>query len=55
MNVTITDDQVVETPMEVFQARLAEVTTGTSASVVPNEAQVSILDDDSEYFLLGVL
>ena len=48
VNVTLIDDSETETS-ERFRARLAEVTTGTSASVSPNTAQVTILDNDGEF------
>ena len=45
VNVPLTDDGLLESP-ERFQAQLAEVTAGTSASVNPRLATVVILDND---------
>lgn len=46
-NVSLQDDSVTENREE-FLARLIAVTTGTSAQVSPQMAEVFIVDDDSK-------
>jgi len=45
VDVPLVEDSLVEGP-ERFQAQLAEITTGTSASVNPRVADVIIQDND---------